>query len=61
MGVGTQFGGEYYEQVDGVPVGSPLSPAIANFYMERFKKEAIRIVHLKPSCFFRYEDVTFEI
>jgi hypothetical protein len=28
------FNGQFYEQLDGVAMGSPLSPVIANFYME---------------------------
>ena len=29
--------GRFYEQTDGVTMGSPLSPVIANFYMEDFE------------------------
>jgi hypothetical protein len=28
------FNGQFYGQTDGVAMGSPLSPVIANFYME---------------------------
>jgi hypothetical protein len=30
------FDGHFYEQTDGVAIGSPLSPVIANFFMEDF-------------------------
>jgi hypothetical protein len=33
--------GQYYDQTDGVAMGSPLSPVIANFYMEDFERKAI--------------------
>jgi hypothetical protein len=35
------FNGQFYGQIDGVDMGSPLSPAIANFYMEDFEKAAL--------------------
>ena len=31
----------FYEQRDGVAMGSPLSPAIADFFMENFEKKAL--------------------
>jgi retron-type reverse transcriptase len=33
------FDGHFYEQTDGVAMGSPLSPVIANFFMEDFEKQ----------------------
>jgi hypothetical protein len=30
------FYGQYFEQIDGVAMGSPLSPVITNFCMEEF-------------------------
>ena len=33
--------GQFFEQTDGVAMGSPLSPVIATFYMEEFEKNAI--------------------
>ena len=35
------FQGRYHEQTEGAAMGSPLSPIIANLYMEAFEKEAI--------------------
>jgi hypothetical protein len=49
-------GGQFYEQTDGVAMGSPLYPVIANFE-ERALKQAIH----KPLCWFRYVDDTFVI
>ena len=34
------FQGKYFEQVDGVAMGSPFSPLIANLFMEEFKVKA---------------------
>ena len=36
------FQGKFYEQVEGAAMGSPLSPIVANLYMENFEVEAIR-------------------
>jgi hypothetical protein len=36
-----QFEGQFYEQNEGVAVGSPLSLAIANFYVEHSKGQAL--------------------
>jgi hypothetical protein len=36
------FAGQFYEQIDGVPMGSPLSPFIANFFMEDFDSDPVQ-------------------
>jgi hypothetical protein len=53
--------GHFYEQTDGVAMGSPLSPVIANFFMEDFEKKTIAQATHKPICWFRYVDNTFVI
>ena len=35
------FWGQFYEQVEGVAMGSPVSPIVANLYMEYFEKKAL--------------------
>ena len=55
------FDGQFYEQMDGVAMGSPLSPVIANFFMEDFEMKAIEQTTHKPVCWFRYVDDTFVI
>jgi retron-type reverse transcriptase len=55
------FDGHFYEQTDGVAMGPPLSPVIANFFMEDFEKKAIELATHKPACWFRYVDDTFVI
>jgi hypothetical protein len=55
------FNGQFYGQTDGVAMGSLLSPVIAYFYMEDYKKAALESAPLKPRCWFRYVDDTFAI
>jgi hypothetical protein len=55
------FDGQFNKQTDGVAMGSPLPPVIANFFMDDFEKEAIEQAVLKPVCWFRYVDDTFVI
>jgi hypothetical protein len=42
-------------------MGSPLSPVIANFFIEDFEMKAIEQAAHKPVCWFRYVDDTFII
>ena len=45
----------------GVAMGSPLSPIIANLFMEKFKQKSLSIAQLKPEWWSRYVDDTFLI
>ena len=38
----------FYEQIEGVAMGSPLSPIVANLYMEMFEKRTINWFPFKP-------------
>ena len=56
-----QFQGEFYEQTSGTAMGSPISPIIANIFMEDFENKILKNAPLKPSTWFRYVDDTFVI
>ena len=42
-------------------MNSPLSPVIANLFMERFEKDVLDSSPLKPTVWLRYVDDTFVI
>jgi retron-type reverse transcriptase len=57
----SSFNGQYFEQTDGVAMGSPLSPVIANFFMEDLEERALNQATHKPTCWYRYVDDIFAI
>ena len=57
----TSAGGQYYEQTDGVAVGSPPSTIIMDFLVEDFEEMALEQTTRKPLCWFRYVDGNFVI
>ena len=56
-----QLGTDFYEQTEGAAMGSPLSPVLANLYMEFFEEMAIDTATHKPTLWIRYVDDTFVI
>ena len=54
------FQGKYYEQVQGAAMGSPISPLIANIFMEEFEVQALSSSP-PPSLWLRFVDDTFVI
>jgi hypothetical protein len=52
---------KFYKQISGAPMGSPLSPVVANLFMQEFETKAISSSILKPKCWLRYVDDVFTI
>ena len=55
------FQNKFYEQVEGAPMGSPVSPIVANLYMECFERKALSSVINPPRAWFRFVDDTWVI
>ena len=49
-----------YRQIDGVAMGSPLGPALANIFVGYYEKKRFSEIS-KPAVYFRYVDDTFVI
>ena len=50
------MGSDIYRQEEGLAMGLPLSPVLANIYMEYFEEMALGSTSLKPSMWLRYVD-----
>ena len=55
-----QFNGKFYRQKHGCAMGSPVSPIVANLYVERVEQKALNSYQgTPPSHWFRYVDDTW--
>ena len=54
------FNDMMYKQIDGVAMGSPLGPTLANIFVG-FHEQRLFEQTLKPAVYFRYVDDTFSI
>jgi len=50
------FNNTYYRQLFGTPMGSPLSPIIANIVMQDLENRALNTIGFTPPFYFRYVD-----
>ena len=55
------FQDQFYEQVEGAAMGSPVSPIVANLYIEYLEQKALSTAHNPPRFWHRFEDDTFVI
>jgi hypothetical protein len=56
-----QFEDKFYQQNDGMAMGSSLSPVVSNIFMEHFEKLAIDTTDLRPAVWLRYVEDTFVV
>ena len=55
------FQNRFYEQVEGMAMGSPVSPIVANLYMEHFEREVLRSASHPLRFWYRFVDDTWVI
>ena len=56
-----QFLGRFFEQLQDAVMGSPISPIVANLFMEDFETKAINTVQYPPRISRKYIDDTFVV
>ena len=55
------YKGQYYLQVHGAAMGSPVSPIVCNIYMEDFEQKALSGAEHPPRWWKRYVDDTYTV
>ena len=51
-----KFRGKFYRMTDGLAMGSPVSPIVANIFMENFERNAILTMKDRPHLWLRFVD-----
>ena len=54
-----KFRDKFYELVDGLTIGSPVSPPVANVFMEKFESRALELFEGAPEVWFSLIDDVF--
>ena len=52
------FNGQYYDQINGVAMGSPLGPILANIVMCNYEEKWVLTNNARPCVWFCYVDDT---
>ena len=57
------FNGEFYRQIDGLAMGGPLGPSLANFFLAHLEKTRMSRcpTEIKPKLYLRYIDDIFAL
>ena len=55
------FEGNFFQQTEGAAMGSPVSPIVANLFMEDFEEKALASFHTPPRYWGRYMDDTMTV
>ena len=55
------FNGKFYQQKFGMAMGSPVSPIVANIFMQDLETKAVQYSEFIPKIWYRYVDDTFVI
>jgi len=50
------FNNKYYKQTFGAPMGSPLSPIVADLALQRLETDILNKLTIKPTFFYRFVD-----
>ena len=55
------FNGKFYQQKFGMAMGSPVSPIVANIFMQDLETKAVQYSEFIPKIWYHYVDDTFVI
>ena len=54
-----KFDHQFYRQTFGAPMGSPISPSLADFVMQDLETDIFKRIDFNIPVYFRYVDDTF--